>query len=98
MAVTADVSGTDAILELTVTDQNKQVVASQTQSGTGKVLFDSMPFDNLKLWSPTNPTLYQLLIKVYNNQHQLLEVVPYQFGFGEWNYVRIKSFTLITNV
>ncbi|MCG7197869.1 glycoside hydrolase family 2 TIM barrel-domain containing protein [Pediococcus pentosaceus] len=81
LAVTADVSGTDAILELTVTDQNKQVVASQTQSGTGKVLFDSMPFDNLKLWSPTNPTLYQLLIKVYNNQHQLLEVVPYQFGF-----------------
>lgn len=77
----ATVSGTNATLELSVTDQNQQLLATQTQTGTGKVSFKKIAFDNLKLWSPTSPTLYQLLIKVYDEQQQLLEVVPYQFGF-----------------
>lgn len=77
----ATVSGTNATLELSVTDQNHQLLATQTQTGTGKVSFKKIAFDNLKLWSPTSPTLYQLLIKVYDEQQQLLEVVPYQFGF-----------------
>ncbi|KAF0426553.1 beta-galactosidase [Pediococcus acidilactici] len=81
LTVKATVSGTSATLELSVTDQNQQLLAAQTQTGTGKVSFKKIAFDNLKLWSPTSPTLYQLLIKVYDEQQQLLEVVPYQFGF-----------------
>ena len=81
LTVKATVSGTNATLELSVTDQDQQLLATQTQTGTGKVSFKKIAFDNLKLWSPTSPTLYQLLIKVYDDQHQLLEVVPYQFGF-----------------
>lgn len=81
LTVKATVSGTNATLELNVTDQDQQLLATQTQTGTGKVLFKKIAFNNLKLWSPTSPTLYQLLIKVYDDQHQLLEVVPYQFGF-----------------
>lgn len=81
LTVKATVSGTNATLELSVTDQDQQLLATQTQTGTGKVSFKNIAFNNLKLWSPTSPTLYQLLIKVYDDQHQLLEVVPYQFGF-----------------
>ncbi|MEE6727961.1 glycoside hydrolase family 2 TIM barrel-domain containing protein [Pediococcus acidilactici] len=81
LTVKATVSGTNATLELSVTDQNQQLLATQTQTRTGKVSFKKIAFDNLKLWSPTSPTLYQLLIKVYDEQQQLLEVVPYQFGF-----------------
>lgn len=81
LTVKTTVSGTNATLELSVTDQNQQLLATQTQTGTGKVSFKKIAFDNLKLWSPTSPTLYQLLIKVYDEQQQLLEVVPYQFGF-----------------
>lgn len=81
LTVKATVSGTNATLELSVTDQDQQLLATQTQTGTGKVSFKKIAFNNLKLWSPTSPTLYQLLIKVYDDQHQLLEVVPYQFGF-----------------
>lgn len=81
LTVKATVSGTNATLELSVTDQDQQLLATQTQTGTGKVSFKKIAFDNLKLWSPTSPTLYQLLIKVYDDQHQLLEAVPYQFGF-----------------
>ena len=81
LTVKATVSGTNATLELSVTDQDQQLLATQTQTGTGKVSFKKIAFNNLKLWSPTSPTLYQLLIKVYNDQHHLLEVVPYQFGF-----------------
>lgn len=81
LTVKATVSGTNATLELSVTDQDQQLLATQTQTGTGKVSFKRIAFNNLKLWSPTSPTLYQLLIKVYDDQHQLLEAVPYQFGF-----------------
>lgn len=81
LTVKATVSGTNATLELSVTDQDQQLLATQTQTGTGKVSFKKIAFNSLKLWSPTSPTLYQLLIKVYDDQHQLLEVVPYQFGF-----------------
>ncbi len=81
LTVKATVSGTNATLELSVTDQDQQLLATQTQTGTGKVSFKKIAFNNLKLWSPTSPTLYQLLIKVYDDQHHLLEVVPYQFGF-----------------
>lgn len=81
LTVKATVSGTNAALELSVTDQDQQLLATQTQTGTGKASFKKIAFNNLKLWSPTSPTLYQLLIKVYDDQHQLLEVVPYQFGF-----------------
>ena len=81
LTVKATVSGTNATLELSVTDQDQQLLATQTQTGTGKVSFKKIAFNNLKLWSPTSPTLYQLLIKVYDDQHQLLEAVPYQFGF-----------------
>lgn len=79
--ITTKVTGEPATLALTVKDHDGRVLTSQTQTGSGSVTFDTMLFDQLHLWSPQTPYLYQLTIEVYDADHQLLEVVPYQFGF-----------------
>ena len=38
-------------------------------------------FENVHLWDNHNPYLYQLLIEVYDEHQNLLELVPFQFGF-----------------
>ncbi|MFC6181697.1 glycoside hydrolase family 2 TIM barrel-domain containing protein [Lactiplantibacillus daowaiensis] len=84
LAVTTKLSGaavTNATLKLTIKDATGQVLATQTQPGAAKVTFDAFAFDQVALWSPQQPTLYQLTLGVYDADEHLLEVVPYQFGF-----------------
>lgn len=79
--VKTTLTGEKAHLTLTVTDADEQVLATQAQSGRDHVTFEPLPFDQVQLWSPQNPYLYHLLIEVRDDQNQLLEVIPYAFGF-----------------
>ncbi len=79
--IATKVTGEPATMALTVKDHDGRVLTSQTQTGSGSVTFDTMLFDHRNLWSPQTPYLYQLTIEAYDADHQLLEVVPYQFGF-----------------
>ncbi|VDG21250.1 glycoside hydrolase family 2 TIM barrel-domain containing protein [Lactiplantibacillus mudanjiangensis] len=82
--VSAKLSGdaTDsATIKLTVTDANGQTLATQTQAGQENVTFDTLHFDQVALWSPKQPTLYHLTIETLAADGQLLEIVPYEFGF-----------------
>lgn len=37
--------------------------------------------NNIHLWDNHNPYLYQVLIEIYDKDDELVELVPYQFGF-----------------
>ncbi|BBF45207.1 beta-galactosidase [Lachnospiraceae bacterium KM106-2] len=43
-------------------------------------------FENVDLWSAEQPNLYQLFIELYKGD-QLVEVVPYSFGFREFKMI-----------
>ncbi|WP_047998521.1 glycoside hydrolase family 2 TIM barrel-domain containing protein [Lactiplantibacillus herbarum] len=81
--VSTKLSGPAATLELKVTDNDGSVLATQTQTGADQVTFDTLSMVDIELWSPQAPNLYNLTIDVYSADNQLLEVVPYQFGFRQ---------------
>lgn len=84
LAVKTTLSGhnlTTATLKLSVKDASGKLLATQDQPGSEQVNFDALAFKDVQLWSPKHPALYDLLIEVYDAHEQLLEVVPYQFGF-----------------
>ena len=57
-----------------------EVIAECCTSGQAKTTL-SMPVTNPSLWSAETPTLYDLLITVYNAKGQVIELVPYRVGF-----------------
>lgn len=70
-----------AKLKLCVTDQAQQTVGTTIHAGQSRVTFKPLAFEQVHLWSPRSPYLYQLFIEVFDANNHLLEVVPYQFGF-----------------
>lgn len=71
---------TNTKLHLAVTDADDQLLENQDIAGQYQTSFATMDFDSINLWSPDHPYLYNLLIQIYKDD-QLVEVIPYQFGF-----------------
>ncbi|MCH4010075.1 glycoside hydrolase family 2 TIM barrel-domain containing protein [Companilactobacillus sp.] len=71
----------NSTLKLSVTDSDGKTIVEQEQPSAEELSFEPMDFSSINLWSPDSPYLYNLLIKVYGPTKELLEVVPYQFGF-----------------
>ncbi|BCN29961.1 glycoside hydrolase family 2 TIM barrel-domain containing protein [Anaeromicropila herbilytica] len=40
--------------------------------------------EDIRLWSAEDPYLYTLLLKVYNKENNLVEIVPYKVGFRKF--------------
>lgn len=70
-----------AQIRLTLLDQAGQQMARQTQNAAEKVIFRPIDFPEVTLWQPQDPYLYQLQLEVIDQTGQLLEVIPYAFGF-----------------
>lgn len=57
-----------------------QVIA-QSKADISDRIFCTFSLDHIKLWSAEKPDLYELLIRVYDGEDNLLEVVPQKVGF-----------------
>lgn len=62
---------------------NKLLATAHSETGSersGRITFD---LDSVDLWSAELPTLYSLLLSVLDEQGEVLEVMPWSFGFRE---------------
>ena len=74
-------TGQDGRLHLLVKDVDGKTVLEKKILIQETVKISNEEFKNVHLWSNHDPYLYQLLIEVYDSNDQLIELVPYQFGF-----------------
>ncbi|AEG39988.1 glycoside hydrolase family 2 TIM barrel-domain containing protein [Lactobacillus kefiranofaciens] len=68
-------------LHLVVKDETGQTLLEKREPLQKTVAITDQEFPDVHLWSNHDPYLYQLLIEIYDEQDNLVELVPYQFGF-----------------
>lgn len=64
-----------------VCDQDGQKIVSENLPVDKKINLDGVPMKGVHLWDNTDPYLYRLTIAIYDDNNNLLEVIPYDFGF-----------------
>ncbi len=47
----------------------------------------SLSLDNIHLWSAEDPYLYQVVLSLYNENNELIEVIPYKLGLRDFRMV-----------
>ncbi len=80
--VSSEVGGGECDCEIILTDQNKQVASAFSKAGEVAKLILESP----KLWSPQSPHLYDLHIRLLD-QDQILDEV--------WSYTALRKFSLV---
>lgn len=68
-------------LHLMVKDIDGKTLLDKTAEIDESVSINNEEFKNINLWDNHDPYLYQLLIELYDRDGNLVEFVPYQFGF-----------------
>ena len=68
-------------VRIIVRDVDGNSLLDQTQPVAVNVDLNSIDFKNVHLWDNHDPYLYQLLVEIRDEQGQLVELVPYRFGF-----------------
>ncbi|GEP72069.1 glycosyl hydrolase family 2, TIM barrel domain protein [Lentilactobacillus rapi DSM 19907 = JCM 15042] len=68
-------------VKLTVQDAAGNQLQSTSQSASDHLTITSQILKNIHLWDNHQPYLYQLVIELDDSQGNLLELIPYQFGF-----------------
>ncbi len=76
-----------------VLKEDKEVVADLSGRLQGDTAFE-IPVENVKLWSAEIPFLYDMLIKVYDENGDLAEVIPQRVGFRRFE---IKDSLMLLN-
>lgn len=89
-------------IKVMVKDQNGNSVLTLSQNIDTNVKFEDEEAGEVHLWDTHNPYLYQLLIEVRDQNSNLLELIPYQFGFrkieiDQNKVVRLNGQRLIIN-
>ena len=64
-----------------VKDADGNTVVSTEKAVAEKVTIDDVALQGVHLWDNHHPYLYQLLVEIRDQQGQLVELVPYRFGF-----------------
>lgn len=85
---------TGKLLVEKVGDINAQalnVITTVPTGNTGRIQFE---LENIELWSPEQPTLYYMIMSLYSNKGELLDVEGSIFGFKE---VVVKNGILCLN-
>ncbi len=83
-----------ATVQLTVTDQENNILALQEKPAAKSVTADKSIFDDVRLWSHSDPYLYNLTITVKDANGKALEIIPYDFGFRR---IEIKAKVMMLN-
>lgn len=78
MKVNGDIDGTVSVL---VKDENGKSILRTDQAVTSSLDIVSKGINHVHLWDNHNPYLYELTIALYDSEGQLVEAIPYQFGF-----------------
>lgn len=78
MKIAGDGAGT---VQITVLDIEGHKIIDNRASIEQEMTFNSALLKNIHLWANHNPYRYQLIITIYDQDGQLLELVPYKFGF-----------------
>lgn len=68
-------------VHLLVKDINGRILYDKTSFIEESVTYYNEKFTNIHLWNNHHPYLYQLLAEIYDENGELIELVPYQFGF-----------------
>lgn len=71
----------DATVRAIIRDDEGQTLLDTTQPVAASQTITSDTLVHVHLWDHRHPYLYQLYLEVRDGQGQLLEIVPYQFGF-----------------
>ena len=66
---------------VTIKDEDGREVYQTKQSVMPSLELQTEMLQHVHLWDNADPYLYELTITVHNADGQLLEVIPYQFGF-----------------
>ena len=64
-----------------VIDNDGNTLVSETHPVDSTVKVQDQFLENIHLWDNHNPYLYQLLIEIRDDEGNLVELVPYRFGF-----------------
>lgn len=78
--LTLQMTGTDAQVKVAVMDASGKVVFEDTRSVKETVTL-TQTINDVHLWQHTDPYLYHLQITVLNEKGEIIEIVPYDFGF-----------------
>lgn len=84
-----------AKVQIKIASMNGEQLIQTEQEVSAEVEFKDLTIPNVHLWSTKDPYLYQLEITVMQaDGEQVLEVVPYQFGFRK---IEIKNKVILFN-
>lgn len=91
---------TEVVIE--VDDAQGKPILMQTHPSTEEVTVANERIANVHPWSNNDPYLYQLWITLRDDEGQVVEVVPYQFGFrrvaiSSDHVLLLNGFRLIIN-
>ena len=64
-----------------VIDNDGNTLVNETQPVASTVKVQEQFLENVHLWDNHDPYLYQLLIEIRDDEGNLIELVPYRFGF-----------------
>lgn len=92
----------DSTITLRVRDDAGNVMVNEPKPAAETVTWTELPFTQLHLWTHHDPYLYQLYLDVRDATGELLEVVPYRFGFrsmtlGADHIMRLNGKRLVIN-
>lgn len=68
-------------IHLVVEDTNGKTLLEKNEAISSTIKIENELFKQVHLWNNHDPYLYQLIIEVHDAQGNLLELIPYQFGF-----------------
>lgn len=78
MRLSGDLTGS---LHVVIKDEEGNQLLAEDQPLAEKVEISDHLFKQVHLWDHHHPYLYQLLIEIRDDHGNLIELVPYQFGF-----------------
>lgn len=81
-------------VRITVSDSSKIKLLEYTVVADELINIDHLQIDNVQLWSNQQPTLYNFQAEVIDENGDLIEVVPYRFGFRK---IEIKNNLILLN-
>lgn len=73
--------GKTGSINIRVIDNDGNTLVNETKPVAAIVKVQDQVLKNVHLWDNHNPYLYQLLIEIHDDKGNLIELVPYRFGF-----------------
>ncbi|MDO4903409.1 MAG: glycoside hydrolase family 2 TIM barrel-domain containing protein [Limosilactobacillus sp.] len=89
-------------IHVIVQDQDGKQLMTMDRAVQGAMVLTSIPLQYIHLWDHRDPYLYQLLIEVKDKEGNLIELIPYKFGFrrieiSDDHVVKLNGKRLILN-